>query len=215
MRLDGLKINFLGDSITEGCGTSNMEKVYWNILKNEYGLSKARGYGVGGTKIARRTTNTPSVSERWDLDFLMRCPEMDDDADVVVIFGGTNDYGNGDAPMGSFSDRTPYTFYGACHLLCETLIKKYPNSIIIWMTPIHREGDGNARPGFEPLLTYVNVIKEIGSHYCMPVLDLWSLLGIQPNDADNKKKYCPDGLHPNDEGHRLIASALAEFLAKL
>ena len=43
---------------------------------------------------------------------------------------GTNDFGHGDAPLGSFSDRTPYTFYGACHLLMESLINKYPASTI-------------------------------------------------------------------------------------
>ncbi len=38
---------------------------------------------------------------------------MDNDADIIIVFGGTNDFGNGDAPFGEMSDRTPYTFYGA------------------------------------------------------------------------------------------------------
>ncbi len=214
MKLEGLKINFLGDSITEGHGVSCPENIYWNVLKREHGLKEVRGYGIGGTRIARKT-NVPSPSERWDLDFLMRCPDMEDDADVVVIFGGTNDYGHGDARLGTFADRTPYTFYGACHLLCETAINKYPNATVILMTPIHRENEEIAREGFEPLLTYVNVIKEIGAHYSIPVLDLWSVSGIQPNVQILKEKYCPDGLHPNDAGHRLIASRLAGFIESL
>ena len=35
---------------------------------------------------------------------------MDSDADVVVVFGGTNDFGHGDAKLGTFESRDPYTF---------------------------------------------------------------------------------------------------------
>ena len=50
MNLKNLKINFLGDSITEGCGTSDISKVYWNLLAERDGVV-ARGYGIGGTRI--------------------------------------------------------------------------------------------------------------------------------------------------------------------
>lgn len=33
MKLEGLKANFLGDSITEGHGVENLEDTYWNVLK--------------------------------------------------------------------------------------------------------------------------------------------------------------------------------------
>ncbi len=213
MELKGLRINFLGDSITEGHGVSCRENVYWNVLKREYGLSEARGYGIGGTRIARKTV--PSDNPRHDLDFVKRYSEMDDDADVVVIFGGTNDYGHGDAALGRFSDRTEYTFYGACHLLFEGMINKYPEATIIVMTPLHRAGEMNAREGFEPLKTYVDVIKEVAEYYSLPVLDLFATSGIQPSVPIIKEKYCPDGLHPNDAGHALIAERLAGFIKSL
>ena len=47
------------------------------------------------------------------------------DADGVVVFGGTDDFGHGDAPIGTPSDRTYDTFYGACHVLFSKLIEKY------------------------------------------------------------------------------------------
>ncbi len=36
---------------------------------------------------------------------------MDSDADVVVVFGGTNDFGHGDAKLGTFESAilTPFT----------------------------------------------------------------------------------------------------------
>lgn len=53
--------------------------------------------------------------------FCGRLDEMDKNADAVVVFGGTNDYGHGDAPFGLFTDRTDETFYGACHTLMSEL----------------------------------------------------------------------------------------------
>ena len=221
MDLKGLKINFLGDSITEGHGVSGVENTYWNLLKKNEGLCEARGYGISGTRFAKK--KVPSVKERWDLDFIQRYPDMDDDADAVVIFGGTNDFGHGDAPLGEMSDRTPYTFYGACHTLFEGIINKYPEATVVVMTPLHRIQEDNPRgdglkkddEGLAPLSSYVEIIKEVAQYYSLPVLDLWSMSGIQPKVQIIREKYCPDGLHPNDEGHKLIASRLAGFLKSL
>ena len=219
MKLEGLKINFLGDSITEGGGVSCIENVYWNILKRDYGLAQARGYGVSGTRFAKQ--RVPSATARWDLDFCSRLPEMDDDADVVVIFGGTNDFGHGDAPMGSPLDRTPDTFIGACHTLFSAAINKYPEATIVVMTPLHRlnednaSGEGNKTANLAPLCDYVKVIKEVAAYYSLPVLDLWSLSGIQPRVDVLREKFCPDGLHPNDAGHARLAHRLAAFLQSI
>ena len=116
MDVKNFTINFLGDSITEGVGVSSPDKLFHALLKDELGLGEARNYGISGTRFAiqKGTPNRPkddyvdvnSYSERFD--------KMED-ADMVVVFGGTNDYGHGDAPIGGFSDRTPDTFYGACH----------------------------------------------------------------------------------------------------
>lgn len=219
MKLEGLKINFLGDSITEGIGVSTPENIYWNRLSRDCNLAVARGYGIGGTRIAKQ--RTPSEKARWDLDFCSRLPEMDDDADVVVIFGGTNDFGHGDAPLGSMHDRLPTTFYGACHTLFEGAINKYPNATIVIMTPLHRHnedcvcGSGDKQVNLAPLSAYVQIIREVAEYYSLPVLDLWSVSGIQPRVEIIKKTYCPDGLHPNDAGHALIAARLKGFLEAL
>ena len=68
---------------------------------------------------------------------------------VVAVFGGTNDYGHGDAPVGSFEDRTPDTFYGALHYLYSGLKEMYPKATIFVMLPLHREGEDNDNPDNE------------------------------------------------------------------
>jgi lysophospholipase L1-like esterase len=221
MKLEGKKINFLGDSITQAHALENVEDAYWNVVKKECGLAEARGYGLGGTRIARQSEQGSKWGmEHWNLDFCQRFPEMDDDADVVVVFGGTNDYGHGDAPMGNMSDREPNTFYGACHYLFEGLIKKYPNAEIVVMTPLHRMNEENdvnemGMTKNTHLCDYVDVIKEVAEYYALPVLDLWSVSGIQPNVESNRLALAPDGLHPNVAGHRRIASRLEGFLKAL
>lgn len=218
MELKGLKINFLGDSITEGHGTTCKENTYWNVLGRET-EAIVRGYGVGGTRFAKQTV--PSANARHDLDFLLRAKEMDKDADLIVVFGGTNDFGHGDAPIGTFEDRTQDTFYGACHELFTYLINTYSRADIVIMTPLHRCNEDNVRgDGFKacdvaPLSTYVNIIKEVAEFYSLPVLDMWSVSGIQPRVPVLKEKYCPDGLHPNDAGHVKMAKRLIGFLRSL
>jgi len=218
MELKGLKINFLGDSITEGHGATGKDKTFWSLLGQSTGAI-VRGYGIGGTRFAKQ--KNPSANPRHDLDFIMRAKEMDDDADMVVVFGGTNDFGHGDAPLGCFADRTADTFYGACHTLFTDLINKYPEATIVVMTPLHRCNEDNPRgDGFKteevaPLSTYVKIIKEVAEFYSLPVLDMWAVSGIQPRVPIIKQKYCPDGLHPNDAGHAIMAKRLEGFLKSL
>lgn len=218
MELKGKKINFLGDSITEGCRVEQYENIYWNRIGRDEGAI-VRGYGVGGTRIARQWV--PSEDRQKDRDFVSRGREMDDDADIVVVFGGTNDFGQGDAPLGTMVDRTQDTFYGALHTLFTMLIEKYPAATIVMMTPLHRccednlRGDGCKALNVAPLKTYVEIIREVAEYYAVPVLDLFATGGMQPKVPIIKERYMPDGLHPNDAGHAILAKKLAAFLKSI
>lgn len=216
MELKGTKINFLGDSITEGAGTSSHDKMFTMLIEREYGAI-CQNYGIGGTRIARQKTPT---NEKYDRDFISRVPEMDNDADIVVVFGGTNDFGHGDASIGTMSDRTPYTFYGALHCLYTALIEKYPGVPIVVLTPLHRitedipTGDNKPAP-VGTLKEYVNIIREVAEYYSLPVLDLFKESGLQPKIPVIQQKYVPDGLHPNDAGNEILAHKIARFLEML
>lgn len=211
MNLKGKKLAVLGDSITEGCGVADRRNLFPEILKREYGLSEALNFGIGGTRIARQSCDGPDSSAYVD-----RFVKMPDGMDIVAVFGGTNDYGHGDAKIGTFADDGPTTFYGACRALISGLLTKYPDALVVVMTPLHRCGEENPSPGnFLPLSAYVDIIKEVAAYYAVPVLDLYSMSGMQPELEPIRKKYCPDGLHPCDSGHYLIASRLGGFLSAL
>ncbi len=213
MELKGKIINCLGDSITQGAGASNPKEAYVEVLKKITKAKKVNNYGIGGTRIAKKTV--PSENAIYDKDFLSRYVDMDKDADVVLVFGGTNDYGHGDAKMGTFKSRDPYTFYGALHLLCEGLAKQYLGKPIVFLTPLHRIGEENIDQNGHVLKEYVNAIKEVAAYYSFPVLDLFAVSGMQPAIPEVKETLMPDGLHPSSKGHAILAERIKYFLLNL
>ena len=213
MQLRNTVINFLGDSITQGAGASCYENCYVKVLEREYGLKEARNYGIGGTRIARRTVPYDPV---YDQDFCQRAPGMDRHADAVVVFGGVNDFGHGDAPLGSMQDRTPYTFYGACHTLMHEMSVEYTGKPVLFVTPLRcREEEGDATAGRPPLSAFREVLLEVAFYYSLPVLDLYATSGIRPEIPEVCARLLPDGLHPSDEGHAIIARRIGQCLLTL
>ena len=220
MKLCGKKIGFLGDSITFGVGTSNSENHYKGFrfpdLVSARTGAVAYNYGISGTRIAAQTVLLPFESE--SNHFSLRVDSMEDDLDAVVVFGGTNDYGHGDAPLGDFSSREETTFYGALHLLIVKLLSKYPKATLVFLTPFHRIDEGaGERFGVqkEPLKRYVDAIKEVCEYYSIPVLDLYATGGIQPEIDVIRELYMPDGLHPSNLGAKRLADRLSVMLENL
>ena len=220
MILNGKKILFLGDSITEGHGSSDKSKCYVSLIGEREG-AECVNYGIGGTRITPQID--PSAKpERDKNNFINRVDTMDDNADIVVVFGGTNDFGHGDVPLGTMCDRRPITFYGGLHTLCVKLINKYPSSQIVFITPLHRfnedspYGDGpHAKPATAPLYDYVNAVRKVTEYYSLPLIDLYATSGIQPAIPKMKEMYMPDGLHPNDAGYDILAKKITTFLKSL
>lgn len=218
MELKGKKIAFLGDSITEGCGVADLNHVYWKRVEQET-QAECYGYGIGGTRIAPQ--RSLSENPQHDLYFNSRVDSMIEDADIIIVFGGTNDYGHGDAAFGRESDRQEDSFCGAFCVLMEHLLERYPQAQIVVMTPLHRCSE--AQMGYNEigvrrdfsLEDYVDAIIRLSGYYAIPVLDLYRTSGLQPRVKFLKERYMPDGLHPNDLGHQKIADRLIGFLRAL
>lgn len=215
MELKGKRIVFLGDSITEGFGVTSIEMLYWKQIAEKTG-AHCFGYGISGTRIAPQY---PLESD--DTFFGSRVTQMIPDADVIVVFGGTNDFGHGNAALGTITDRTNDTFYGAYFCLLTQISERYPDAQIVVTTPLHRESEedvgynegGVRRCG--PLSVYVHAIREVAEFFGVAVVDLFRNCMIQPRVPALKERYAPDGLHPNDAGHTLIAKCMLSVLEKL
>ena len=223
MELKGKIIDFLGDSITEGVGVTDQNNRYDNIVHRRLELAAHYNYGIGGTRLAHQSA--PSETPRYDLCFCGRAYLLDKSADLIVVYGGVNDYIHGDAYFGKMEDRTPETFCGAVYFLMNFLKTNYEGKKIVFMTPAHMHFRGISdkcltgrpmkKPDAQPLSAYVEVIKARGKELGIPVLDLFEKLPIDPNNESDREKYTVDGLHFNDDGHEILANTLCDFLESL
>ena len=225
MDITGFKVNFLGDSITEGVGVSDYaNNCYHNRLANMCQLSAVNTYAISGTRLAHQIH--PSEKPRYDLCFCGRAYDMDTTADMVIVYGGVNYYIHGDAPFGEMGDTTPATYCGGVYFLMHYLRESYGEKPVIFMTParcfLRKEVDDLAPSahvkklsGGKPLIDYVDVILETAKNFQIPVLDLYRDLGLDPHDRAIFDTYTIDGLHFNDAGHAVIANLLKDFIDAL
>ena len=182
MKLEGLKINFLGDSITLGYGLDNEETRYSTLVSTALGMEELN-YGITGTLIAKAGLNQTNGK-----DFLSRA-HLIDDADVAIVFGGTNDYFWSDHPIYGFGDQY---FESAIRKLVERIKEKRTGRITLFVTPYPHSGVGNFYGGSHwkesnrhdtseknynghILKDYVDVITDICKKNSIPCLNLFDV----------------------------------------
>lgn len=197
--LNGLTIAYLGDSITYASNLTGFDE----LIAADTG-STALNYGVSSTTVGIRVDRTDSFLERYT--------SMDASADVIFVLGGTNDFGGlPNVPIGTLGNGDTSTFYGAYEALLDGLITKYPNKPIGIATPMNRK---NAPSG---LKSYVQAVRDVGEKYSIPVLDLYRDAGLSPINTYHLDNYyvIQDGLHPNNEGYKIVSRSIKSFLERI
>ncbi len=217
-----MKIACLGDSITNlGVGI----KTYVDFLGDDSLKLITQNVGLSGSAIAipEGEGANPALSERYVM--------IDADVDIILIFGGSNDYGHSQfpAPLGdvdsSSTDRGD--FCGALRYLITTLRSEHPNALVVYATPMRRNDErwfasighnekatGVNRYGYT-LEDYRNAGVAICEKLDCPVIDLYNHPDLNPQIPDNDMKYYRDGLHLNDDGAALLASHFTKELKTL
>jgi len=187
----GRKAAFLGDSLTEI--NQHYTKGYHSWIKDLLGLESYTNFGRSGATIAGMC---------W------KVPEMNGDADLIIVMGGTNDC-NFNTPLGTINDEGTNTFYGSMKSLCLALRNKYPKSIIIFVTPHFQ----NKYPHNEGYTAYhlSKIIKEVCSINFIPVYDFSSFGGVC---QQNLGAFTTDGCHGNDKFHEMLGKNLSEFILR-
>lgn len=206
-------ILFLGDSITEGAVTNDDKNRYVNVVGALSGANVVN-YGVGGTRIARQKDGNII----YNYDFNLRVEIMQDQADYVVVFGGINDYAHGTAPLGNESDQTVFTFFGAVKVLFSKLKIKYSKAKILVVLPLNSTMVGlqEIKQGIKVTLPqYREVLNKVAKENGFNVLNLSNIKELNPLIDESNEKYFYDGLHPNDEGHKLLGKLIYEHLTTL
>ncbi len=156
----------------------------------------------------------------YDGGFIEHINTDAENVELVVIFGSFNDMAS-DAAIGICTDTYVVggenTLAACMNNTYDYVQNAFPDAKIAVIAPTPWSA---YRP--EPATTdrsikaqqYVAVMQEICESRNIPFLDLFHNSGLTPWDIDFNNQYYSnaDGCHPNDEGHKIIAPIMTEFI---
>jgi lysophospholipase L1-like esterase len=180
------RVACIGDSITESSGYSNE---LWRMLGANYTV---RNFGVGGTTVSL-DNDFPYMYQTAFQEAKKFQPH------IVIIMLGTND-ANPYVQQFNSSFVNDYI-----HLISafEALASK-PKIWLVKPPPIFDNGTGLSTPYFTSQV--LPRIEEVATKTKLPLIDVYSALINHPERFG-------DGVHPDEEGGRLIAEAIFKGLS--
>jgi len=212
------KALILGDSISADY-YGNYTK--WVTLLTEEGFLPAstNNNSVHATGFVARYTAEGDT----DNDFLHRLEAVadKDSFDLVVVFGGINDYIQ-NVPMGESGGDIRSQFVPAVEYFFEYLVSNFTQARIVVLTPL-RTYNENANTQGQLQTAYADHIKAVAGRYCLPVLDLTKESGFCPYHAGFKERWTlvpegydsGDGVHPNAQyQEKFLAPMIRNFLER-
>ena len=208
--IKGKKWVAIGDSITANSARTNHPYHYY--VAQAVGGMTVYNYGSSGTGYFDRLHVASTISQN--------------DIDILTVFLGTNDWSKDLKPLGNLFDTTDTTVSGCINILISELMNAFPTKTIALFTPLPRRTNwgSNASPNNNgyTLKQLAELIKSYANHYSLPCLDLYnnSSLPVWIPSADAyyftaPGGTSPDGLHPNDAGHQVLARKIRGFLESI
>lgn len=229
----GKRVAYLGDSVTDPRNNASDEK-YWDKLDEWLGITPYV-YAVSGRQwddVPRQADKLRS-EHGDDFDAIIIFMGTNDYNNAVPL-GRWYDEKVETVEYGHRYEKRPETrvrripckdkdtFRGRINIALDSLKRTFPEKQIVLLTPIHRSGfyaneknwqvpeDYTNRCG-EYLDAYADAVKEAGQVWAVPVIDLGALCGLYPM-MDEYAYYFhnaeTDRLHPNNAGHKRMASTL-------
>ena len=188
----------IGDSISDTALIP--QRKYMTVLGEAFSNVTITNVGKDGSHFTNKTTGYSTFASLLD-----KLPSTA--PDVVTVFGGVNDFIQS-CTIGTTGSTDTTTFYGAVKGLVSNIKTKYSSSKIIFILPLNMtagvfstNSDGTNSSG-NTLQDYRDVINSVCTDNNIAVIDLHSDSELQPNLISS------DGLHPNQDGHALLASKL-------
>ena len=236
----GKRVAYFGDSITDPRGTASKTK-YWGFLQ-EWLQIEPYVYGVSGRQWndIKRQTDQLKAEHGDEVDAILIFMGTNDyNAGVPIgewftekeeqVMAGIHEPKHLVNRKHRYPVMSDETYRGRINQALDYLKRTYPTKQIVLLTPIHRaqfySSDRNWQPREdytnkcgEYIDAYVQSVKEAGSLWAMPVIDLNALCGLYPlmdEMAQFFKNAEIDRLHPNDAGHKRMAKTIMQQLMAL
>ena len=212
-----LRIVAFGDSTT--AQRSNIDQVYAHRLRQllaaENIQAEVINAGVGGN-------TTMLALQRFHEQVLAHRP------DIVIIQFGLNDSVI-EVHQGATEPRTPRAQYEKnIEFFVRALLTQGARVILMTANPVLWTDDFRKIYGKPPynqadrwgmnLLNakYAQSVRDIARAHSLPLIDVYQLyLDYDQVPGQQAADLLPDGLHPNDEGHRMVAELLAREIRRL
>lgn len=227
----GKKINWIGDSIVDGNDFDEEVCSALDLTKLTTDGTGGDG-GINGSTIALKYDGTDGRNA-----LCVRYANMPNNADIIAVSCGTNDWMYAWCPIGTIDDAddgtSNTTFYGALKTLCKGLIDKYPQKVIFFTTPIKRaqafEGGNGGEYTQDGVMTtpfsrnkygktlgdYADIITEVCGYYSIPVLDMYRESLLNPSITTQQNMFDNVYTHPNTTGQRIMARRVCGWLTQL
>lgn len=194
----------LGDSLTES--NSRTTKNYHDYVAEETGCTVVNmGLSGSGYKKLEDTSKA----------FYQRISDVPTDADIITIFGSGNDLG---LSLGTVEDTGTDTICGCMKQTIENLFTIMPGARLGIVLPTPWIGQQPSNKDCA-MAKYCEALKEIAGYYSIPVLDLYHGSNLRPWDETFRSLYYKkddgNGVHPDEDGHALIANKFKMFIQSL
>lgn len=210
-------IQFLGDSITEGITASKDEEgnyvSYVNYANDHLKFAKCMNNGKAGRMF--------SDYAGPELSFSMEMGNMfNNNADIAVIFLGVNDYltARENKRYGDYyAVESTAGYVGSVRYALRQLKESYPNQEIFFVTMYDIEKTANSTysdvTGTLELTDYQDMLRKIVNDYGYHLIELYDIGFMDCTDMATSYRYTADGLHPSDEGYRILGEHIAAELS--
>ena len=198
----GKKWVCIGDSLTEV--NIRTTKHYFDYVAENTGISVVNMGDSGSGYMNEQNLGTA---------FYQRAANIPLDADVYTIFGSGNDLSH---PLGTPTDSGTTTICGCINETIDVLIGLLPTIQLGIVAPTPWEDYPPDLNDTNVMAQYVKALKEICYLRSIPFLDLYHESNLRPWTAEGRAAcYSKDeghGVHPDEEGHKIIAPRFEGFL---
>lgn len=205
----GLKIACIGDSITYGRGASLNEYgnpiSYVDYLRDILGCEVVN-IGLPGSTIGNYGSDTC---------FLFRVDQIPEDTDIIIVFGGVNDYLCGNSVFGA-SDADDGLYQDAVDELFSRIRERCPDQemfvVLTYQNALEYDPDNASTYPFD---TWLDVMRCYSDQYDFHKIEMYRNGFMNSSIPEIQQTFFFDEVHPNDNGYlaisRYIAAKLVEY----